>query len=254
VLALALTLVLAAAASAGSISFDHHVSKNVRLSYLPPNARWIDQAGVGAALLVQTPATLHARAHEQLFWNRTLKDVVFFDQASPIDAFGARRLTTAPDGRLLLGGKTVRSPLAISNYAVRMRLRDARVVARGADYELWRPLATPRAAMFVGGLYYDRWLAQAGRLTLWPASGEQVRGTLRLRLSLPHGTQRTVLQLRAPGVDRDIVVLPRRTVPVMLRVDGRGPWTLRFRTKRPGYLGDGRVISVKAEMPTFTRR
>src|SRR2546430_7397824 len=50
--------------------------------------------------------------------------------------------------------------LAISNYAVRMRLRGATVVDRGADYQLWRPQGTPRVAMFVGGLYYDRWLAQ----------------------------------------------------------------------------------------------
>jgi hypothetical protein len=38
---------------------------------------------------------------------------------------------------------------------------------------------------------------------------------------------------------------------VLLPVSGRGPWTLHFRTKRPGYLSDGRVISVQAEMPRF---
>jgi Dolichyl-phosphate-mannose-protein mannosyltransferase len=252
VLAIGLALLLSLSASAGSISFDHHVSRNVRADYLPADARWIDHARLGAVLLVQTPATLHARAHEQLFWNRSLADVVFFDQASPIDAFGAKRLTATRNGRLVLGDHVVRSAMAISTFAVRMQLRGASVVGRGADYELWKPHTTPRVAMFVGGLYYDRWLAQAGRLTVWPANGDRVSGTLRLKLSLPPGTQRTVLQLRAPHLRRNVVVLPRHSVPVMLPVNGRGPWTLHFRTTRPGYLTDGRTISVQAAMPVFT--
>jgi hypothetical protein len=250
--AIGLSLVLAAAASAGSISFDHHVSQNVRADYLADDARWIDHSGLGDVLLVQTPATLHARAHEQLFWNRSLKDIVFFDQASPIDAFGAKRLVAAADGRLVTEGKTVRLPLAISNFAVRVRLRGATVVGRGAGYELWRPSGTPRVAMFVGGLYQDRWLAQAGRLTIWPDRGRRVAGTLRLELSLPRGTERTVLRLRAPHVRRSVVVLPRGQRTVIVPVAGRGPWTLHFRTNRPGYLNDGRPISVKAAMPVFT--
>lgn len=250
--AIGVLLALAAAASAGSVSFDHHVSHNVREDFLPPDARWIDHANLGRVLLVQTPATLHARAHEQLFWNRSLEDVVFFDHASPIDAFGAKQLTAAPDGRLLVEGKTVRKPLAISNYAVRVRLRGAELVARATPYELWRPTGTPRLTMFVGGLYVDRWLAQAGRLTLWPRRGRTLRGTLRLELSLPRGTERTVLQLRAPHVRRSVALLPRSRETVVLPVAGRGPWTLRFRTTRPGFLNDGRAISVQAAMPVFT--
>ena len=40
-------------------------------TYLPPDAQWIDHSGLGDATLIQTPATPHARAHEQLFWNRS---------------------------------------------------------------------------------------------------------------------------------------------------------------------------------------
>jgi hypothetical protein len=252
VVALGVSLLLAAAASAGSISFDHHVSQSVRQAFLPSDARWIDHSGLRHVLLVQTPGTPHARAHEQLFWNRSLDDVVFFDQASPLDAFGARRLKAASDGRLVAGGKTLRAPLAISNSAVRARLRGAEPVARGADYELWRPTGTPRLAFFVGGLYTDGWLSQGGHVKLWPEHGHRVRGTLRLELSLPQGTQRTVLQLAAPGLKRDVAVLPNSHRTVVLPVDGRGPWTLRFHTNRPGYLEDGRPVAVKAELPVFT--
>jgi hypothetical protein len=252
VLALTLSLATAVAASAGSISFDRQVSKSVRSIYLPADARWIDHSGLHNVLLIQTPATPHARAHEELFWNRSLADVLYFGEASTIDAFGNRRVTAAADGRLVSNGKTIRAPLAISNYAVRMRLRGAVQVAKGANYELWRPTGTPRVALLVGGLYADRWLAHAGEIQVWPARGDWVRGTLRLRLSLPQRTERTVLELQAPGLERKVAILPAGKRTLVLPVDGRGPWTLRFLTRRPGYLADGRVISVKAAMPVFT--
>ncbi|HEX6491284.1 MAG TPA: hypothetical protein VF002_07905 [Gaiellaceae bacterium] len=252
VLALALALLLAAAASAGSISFDHHVASSVRASYLPPDARWIDHSGLRHVLLIQTPGTPHARAHEELFWNESLADVLFLDQASPIDAFVTKRVHPAADGRLVVNGRTLRAPLAISNYAIRAELRGATRVAHGADYELWRPAGTPRLALFVGGLYFDGWLAQAGHLTLWPAHGRRVRGTLRLRLWLPRNTERTLLQLAGPGYRRNVVVRPAGQRTIVISVNGTAPWTLRFHTDRPGYLQDGRPISVKAELPSFT--
>ena len=251
-LAIAVSLVLAAAASAGSVSFDRHVSKSVRASYLPTDARWIDHSGLRNVLLIQTPGTPHARAHEQLFWNRSLADVLFLDQASGIDAFGSKRVHVDRRGRLLVGDKALHAPLAISNFAIRARLRGATRVARGVNYELWRPTGTPRLAFFVGGLYADSWLAQAGHVKIWPAHAGRVRGTLRLELSLPPGTQRTVLQLAAPHVQEKVAVLPGRHRTVVVPVAGRGPWKLRFHTNRPGYLADGRPISVKAEMPVFT--
>jgi hypothetical protein len=250
--AVAASLAASCAVSIGAVSFDHHVVRSVRSTYLPPDAQWIDHAGLGDATLIQTPATPHARAHEQLFWNRSLKRLAFLDAASPIDAFGSPRVHVARDGRLVSDGKTLRGPVVISNYAVRARIVNAVAVARGADYELWRPLGTPRMALFVGGLYFDGWLANSGHLTLWPGRDGRVDGTLSLPLSLPAGTQRTVLQLRGPGVRRQVTVLPRRQVLVKIAVSHRGPWTLNFHTNRPGYLGDERPISVQAQLPTFS--
>ena len=254
VLAIVLTLGVTGAASAGSVAFDHHVSKAVRASYLARDARWIDHSGLEHVLLIQTPATPHARAHEQLFWNRSLDDVVFFDGASALDAFGSKRVETGRDGRLLLAGRTVTQPFAISTYATRSSFRDATRVATGASYALWRPNGTPRLALFVGGLYWDGWLADAGNVRVWPAGGRRLRGTLTLRLSLPKGTERTVLQLRAPGVRLAVAIEPRSARTIRLPVAASGPWRLRFWTKRPGYLYDGRPISVRARLPIFSPR
>jgi hypothetical protein len=251
--AVAATLGVTCAVSVAAVSFDHRVVQTVRSTFLPPDARWIDHANLGPATLIQTPATPHARAHEHLFWNRSLERVLFLDDASPIDAFGSPKVRVAADGRFVSGGKTLRGPLVISNFAVRARLVGAVAVARGADYELWRPLGTPRMAMFVGGLYQDSWLADGGHITLWPARNGRVEGTFRLPLSLPAGTQRTVLQLRGPGVSRNVVVKPKQHVIVELKVSHEGPWTLNFHTNHPGYLQpDQRPISVQAQLPTFS--
>jgi hypothetical protein len=152
----------------------------------------------------------------------------------------------------LLGGETLRGPLVISNYAVRARLAGAVAVARGAAYELWRPLATPRMALFAGGLYHDGWLAPAGHVTVWPARDGRVTGTLRFPLSLPAGTRRTVLHLTAPGLDRRVAVVPGKRRVMVVKVSHRGPWKLSFRSNRTAYLSaEDRPISVQAETPTF---
>jgi len=254
-IAVGATLVASCAVSVGAVSFDHRVAANVRATFLPPDASWVDHARVGKATLIQTPATPHARAHEQLFWNRSLTRLTFLDEASPVDAFGHPRVTVADDGRLLLGGRTLQGPVAISNYAVRAQLSGAAMVAHGADYELWRPQGTPRMALFVGGLYHTGWLAPAGHVTVWPARNGRVAGTLRIPLSLPAATKRTVLHLEGPGVDRRVAVTPRQNHVLSVAVDYRGPWTLSWHSDRVGYLQpDDTPVTVRSATPTFSDR
>lgn len=250
--AVAASLVVSCAVAMGAISFDHHVVRTVRATFLPADARWVDHSGLRGVTLIQTPATPHARAHEQLFWNASLTRLAFLDQASPIDAFGRPHVQVANDGRLTIGGKTLRGPLAISNFAVRAQLTGATMVATGADYQLWRPTGTPRMGLFVGGLYHNGWLSPAGHLTVYPRQG-RVHGTLRLRLSLPAKTKTTVLHLQGPGVDRRVAVVPGRSIVVSVAVDQRGPWTMSWHSNRIGYLQpDNTPISVQAQMPTFS--
>jgi len=249
--ALAVTLALAAAASAGSVSFDHHDAHDVRVAYLPADESWVDHSGLQHVLLIHTPATTHARSHELMFWNRSIDDILFYDKASNVDVFGNRRVMPDSRGRFVSGGKVLRSPLLVSNYAVRMRLRNARLVGRGPAFELWRPEGTPSLALFAGGFYYDDWLARGGSVTVWPSRGRQISGTLRLRLWLPQQTQRTPIRFRGPGVDRRVVIVPGRAKTVLIPVSGRGPWTLTFHASVGGYLDDGRSVSVKTATPVF---
>jgi hypothetical protein len=251
--AIGATILAAAFVSLGAVAFDAHVVRSVRTSLLPPDARWVDHAGLGDVTLLQTPATLHAAADEQLFWNLSLKHLYFLDDASPIDAFGSSRAHAASDGRLVSNGRTLTGPLLISNYAVQVRMSGAVAVAHGPNYDLWRALGTPRFALFAGGLYQDGWLSQAGRFTVYPARNGNVRGVFTLPLSLPPKprSETTTVVLRAPGAVRKVTVHPGQHLVVRFHVSRRGPWTLRFRTNRPGYLADGRPISVMAQMPMF---
>lgn len=163
-------------------------------------------------------------------------------------------MTEADDGRLMLGGKTMRGTLAISNFAVRAQLTGAAMVARGADYELWRPQETPRMALFVGGLYHRLARARGPRDGL-PARNGRVEGTLRVPLSLPAGTKRTVLRLEESGVDRRVAVSPGQNCVVTIDVDYHGPWTLSFHSSRIGYLQpDETPVSVRSATPMFSGR
>ena len=182
-----------------------------------------------------------------------MKRVYFLDAASAIDAFGWSHAHAAQDGRLVSGSTTLKGPLLISNFAVRTQLAGAVEVAHAASFSLWRPAGAPRFALFTGGLYQDGWLAQSGHVTVYPARDGYVRGVLRFPLSLPPKprSERTVVQLKGPGVLSRVVVLPGKSEELTFRVSHRGPWTLDFRTNRPGYLSDGRPVSVMAKTPTF---
>jgi hypothetical protein len=244
----------AAAASVGAVAFDSHVVRGVQATLLAPDARWVDHSGLRNVTLVDTPGTPHAAAHEQLFWNESLKRLYFLDAASAIDAFGWSKAHAAPSGKLVSGSKALTGSLLVSEYAVRAQLANATLVDREASFALWRSQGTPRFALFTGGLYHDGWLASGGHVTVYPAAGGWIHGVLRLPVSLPPKprSERTVLQLSGPGVERRVVVLPGQSEVLSFPVEHKGAWTLDFRTPRAGYLSDGRPVSVMAKPPSFS--
>ena len=249
--AVAATLVFSAATSLAAIEFDRLVTDSVRASFVGKDPRWIDHAGVQDAVLIQTPAAPRARAHEQLYWNTSLTDLGVIAPAIGIDLFREFAVRIADDGRLLGRGRVLRRPLAISNYAVTVQLRGAKRIASAAAFDLWRPDGTPRLSLFMGGRYHDSWLAPAGHVSVWPDESGRVHGVLRLELSLPTRSEPTRLRFKGPGVDRTVTVVPGERLRVGLPVSSRKAWTVRFRAARPGYLANGRPVSVRAAVPMF---
>ena len=252
--ALAATLVAACATSVGAIAFDAFATNVIRDAGAR-DLRWVDHANVGPVSLLQTPASPRPLALEQLFWNTSIEEMLLFDFASPIDAFRSPRVKVAADGRLVgVSGRTVSNALLVSTYAVQMTFTDARLVARAGAFELWDPRGDARVSTLVSGRWREGWLARSGSVTVWPDRSRRAEGTLRFELSLPANAQRTALQLKAPGDDRTISIAPGERHAFTYKISTREPWTLRYGTSRPGYLNDGRLVSVQATRPTFVRR
>jgi Dolichyl-phosphate-mannose-protein mannosyltransferase len=251
-LAIAATLAVGLAGSAGVHAEDQRAARKTLRTFLPSDPQWIDHGPLDDVALVLTPGSPRGLGFEQLFWNRSIEDVLRHPGAEPIDAFGQSTLTIARDGRLLADGKVVRQPLLVSQYGSTAVLAGAVRVRQELTVDLWRPLGTPRMAMLVEGRYFDGWLGARGRVTVWPDRSGRVEGTLKLGLTLPGVRDAVTLELRAPGFRRDVRVEPGTAEVVRVPLSAAGPWTLTYRAKRPLFL-HGRLVSVRAPVPLLER-
>lgn len=250
--AVAASLAVALAASAGVHSEHQRSAERTLRTFLPADPQWIDHGPLRDVALVVTPGSPRGLGFEQLFWNRSLEDVLRMPDAEPIDSFGQRMLRIAADGRLLADGEVVRQPLLVSQYGSTAVLTGAVRVRRELTVDLWRPLGTPRMAMLVDGRYFDGWLAARGDVTLWPDGSGRLDGTLKLGLALPGRGGAVALELRGPGFRRDVRVEAGSAEVVEVPVASTGPWTLSWKAERPLFL-DGRLVAAQAPVPIFER-
>ena len=57
-------------------------------------------------------------AFQQLFWNRSVKELLLMPGASEIDPFRADRVRVADDGSLMVGPRVLSSALLVDDHAV----------------------------------------------------------------------------------------------------------------------------------------
>jgi hypothetical protein len=243
-LALVGAIAAGCALSVGASSFDAHTSRSLR-NTLPADIRWVDHAHLGSVDLIAPPGARKEQSWQQLFWNTSIKRLLLLG-SPPIDQFAAERVRVAPDGRLIVDGRTDRRPLLVQTYASSLELTGVELVRHELIFDLYRPTGTPRLRMLAAGRYADRWLAPRGAITVWTKTG----GTLELTLSLPSQTQVTPMTLSGRGIKRVVRVHPGQRIPLSFHVPGGGAWSLHFSSARPGYLGE-RAVSVVAERLTF---
>jgi uncharacterized membrane protein YfcA len=244
--AVALVAAIAAtcALSAGASSFDSATSRSLR-GTLPADIRWVDHARLGAVDLLAPPGAREEQSWQQLFWNTSVKRLLLLG-SPPIDQFSAPRVHVARDGRMFVDGRVLRRPLLVQTYASTVQLTGVERVRHELIFDLYRPTSTPRLRLLAAGRYADAWLAPRGAITVWTKTG----GTLELTLGLPPRTQVTPLRLSGRGVNRVVRVHPGERIPLRFRVPA-GVWSLHFRTKKQGYVGD-RAVSVFAPVVRFT--
>jgi hypothetical protein len=232
--------VLLALVGYGAWSLDSRYAQRARETYFPADAGWIDSANVGDVTLVNTPGSRRELPLEQMFWNRSVDQLVRLRGADGPDKFSAPRVIVRKDGALLVEGRPLRRALLLNEYGVTAELSGAKSVATNGLFELWRPTGTPRLRLLAGGRFYDGWLANSGFVRVWGPAG-----TLRLRLALPDQAPETRIVFRWEGLRRTVIVRAGSSRVVEFAVP-KGPWTLRW--KGPlNYLPDGRPVSVRAD-------
>jgi hypothetical protein len=228
------------ALSAGASSYDHLSSTSLRHS-LNPDLRWVDHAGLGSVDLLAPPGARKEQSWEQLFWNTSVHRLLLLG-SPPLDQFDMKLVRVAPDGRILVDGRTDRRPLLVQTYASSVQMTGVTRVRRDVIFDLYRPAGTPRLRVVAAGRYPDKWLTPRGAVTVWTKTA----GTLTLVVTMPRGSQVTPMHFN----NRLVLVRPGRRTTLRFRVPGGGAWSLHFRSKKQGYFGD-RAVSVLAPVVSF---
>ena len=240
--ALAVVSALAAccALSAGASSYDHLSSTSLRHS-LNPDLRWVDHAHLGRVDLLAPPGARKEQSWEQLFWNTSVTRLLLLG-SPPLDQFDSKAVRVAPDGRLLVDGRTDRRPLLVQTYASTVQMTGVQRVRRDVIFDLYRPNGTPRLRLVAAGRFPDKWLAPRGAITVWTKRP----GTLTLVVTMPRGTQVTPMRFN----DRLVRVRPGKRETLRFHVPGGGAWSLHYRSTKQGYIAD-RAVSVLAPVVRF---
>ncbi len=211
----------------------------------PGGLSWIDAAHVGDVTYVRTPRTPVAYALQDLYWNRSLVAEVRVLKAMPTDGYApVPELRIADDGTLVGAGHAV----AFERWASFERWTNGSVLGHDDVAELVSGKEAPRLSLLELGRFDDGWLANTGRITLWPVHG-RTAGTLTFALHLPRKQRATRIMFGS----KSYLVLPGRYTPVRLRLRAAGPVTIEFASNVRRELSRFRIGSVMSTPPTFTR-
>ena len=241
--ALVATLMFTAVTAGVAVASYAHFAVGDRPA--PDGLSWIDNAHVGDVTYVRTPRTPISFALQDLYWNRSIDNEVRVARATPTDGYApVPKLRINADGTLVGVGHVV----AFEEYASFARWVNATVLGHDDVAELVSSAAAPRLSLLELGRYFDGWLANSGRITIWPTHG-RTTGTLEFFLRLPRNRRATTITFGRLSYR----VRPGRTTPVRLHVDEAGPVTISFRSSVSTVLSQLRVGSVMSTPPAFMR-
>ncbi len=175
----------------------------MRQAFLPADPSWVDHAQVGDVSLLRNIAGVRGGAFQQLFWNRSVKELLLMPGAPEIDPFRADRIQVADDGSLMVGKRVLTGALLVDDHAVTTLFSGAVKVASAPGYSLYRPVGQPRLALFFLARYDDGWMGDKGTINLWPRPGsDRLEGTLVIDLESPPPLGATTVQFQPPRRSR----------------------------------------------------
>ena len=249
---IALAILFSSGLSAAGVVFDQENARSVRQAFLPADPSWVDHAQVGDVSLLRNIAGVRGGAFQQLFWNRSVKELLLMPGAPEIDPFHADRVQVADDGSLRVGERVLTGALLVDNHAVTTLFSGAAKVASAPGYSLYRPVGQPRLALYFLARYDNGWMGDKGTINLWPRPGtDRLEGTLLIDLESPPPLGATTVRFHLPdGRVVNVAVPAHGSTTVRLPVCSQGPWVTGVRSKLRGFVRDS-PVSVKAGVPRF---
>jgi hypothetical protein len=247
---LAGSILTAAVAFAGGVSWERMTNVAIRHGLLPPDLAWIDHTGVRGPAFLAAPGSQRSTILETLFWNPGVDRVLLLPGAKAPDKFAAPQLAVDGDGRLLLSGRTIATPLVVDSSASTVLLQDARLVGREGPIGLWQPATADRLGLLMWGRLADGMLLNAGGIWLWPdrrpAAGWV---TFQVRTAYASPGSFTLFDHDRPTLR--VVVRPDAPATVRVPFCGGARWSRGFEsrnaaTSAPRYVPDAAACAKPA--------
>ena len=227
---------IASVAVAGAVAtyVDIQTTRTVR-GTLPPRLNWVDRAADGEVTAIETPVSLKQDLLYQLYWNSSIRRELLLGSAIPTDAFRAPRLQLNSKGI----ASDVKGDVLLGEFGTTAWLADAKRIAHGDRFTLWRTNGPLRFRLVISGRFWDRWLSSNGRLRAWPVR-PRTGVRLQFRLSLPRTwPQGTSVKLG----DQTFILHPGEFADITCN-SRRGPLDLPFAADATHVTKDFRQLSV----------
>jgi hypothetical protein len=220
----------------------------------PPD--WLDRSGLGRADYLQLAGGSAHYGWVLEAWNRDFGRAIQLGVPS-YDGFASSAARIDRDGRLLVDGEPLPAGvLVVNDFATRLELRGARVVARPrAGLTALRIPAQPRVRSLATGLTFDGWAGALVRYQAWPQ--RRAPGVYRLMLELPRGFDARQVTLSAAGAKRVLTLGPGERRTVELTACGRPLPPLQIAVDHADFVGAGtanaRLVAVRIPSISYTR-
>jgi len=243
--ALTVTAVAVLATTGAAFSYQRDARDQLRATFLPADASWVDAAGAEDVTLLVGPRSTRADLLSTLFWNRSVRHLALLDGADRPDAFAVLEPAVDGAGRLDLAAGLVLTDM----HGSTILLRDAERVASGPTKTLWRTEEKPQLELLAAGRYFSGLMGSDGGFRIWPReSGGRLAGWLELDLA-GAGTTPVPFDVELPSGRRLALTIPPRT-PKLVRIPvcGRGVWTASWSSGSVGVV-HGTRVGVRSSEP-----
>ena len=248
------TAAVLAVVSLGAHAADRQGSAGVVRTKLGGAPNWVDRAGGDDVLLVESSREFPAVAMLLALRNISVTGIALLGTETATFDGAVQRFSTDDRGVLGLAGTGVRRQLLVDATSTRIVFADARTVAHRGTFVLVAPTGGARAAVTMGGLYWDGWLSGRGSVTLYATGHPGVCRHASLLLSMPKGASRVALTFAGGARQRVVHVVPGKPARITIEGSSLRRTTVTFTGDPVRFLDTPgiRAVSARAVLTTGT--